>query len=68
MSNEGIDPHGSGCEQVLVITDAYGIPGQRWCQVIEIVGGDASTYPVRVRIPGGGVGQFRRSEVIEWRG
>lgn len=52
---------------VKVDTAAYGQPGEQWCEVIEVVGGDAATYPVRVRIPGAGVGQYRHAEVLGWR-
>lgn len=52
---------------VLVDTAAYGTPGLNWCEVIEVVGGDVATYPVRVRVPGGIVGEFRIDQVQEWR-
>lgn len=52
---------------VLVDTTAYGAPGLHWCEVIEVVGGDIASCPVRVRVPSGITGEFAHDQVREWR-
>jgi len=62
-----MSPIPCSAREVKVETTAYGAPGIHWCEVIEVVAGDAATYPVRVRLPQGGIGQFSHAEVRDWR-
>lgn len=52
-------------EMVLVDTTAYGVPGAHWCEVVGVSEGDAAVYPIKVQVPGKGVGQYKQSEVAE---
>lgn len=49
--------------EVLVDCTAYGVQGMRWCLVESHALGSAAVYPIKVRVPGRGQGQFRPREV-----
>jgi hypothetical protein len=44
-----------------------GDPDVRWCRFERLSIGDAAVYPVKVRVPGRGIGQFKFEEVRRWR-
>lgn len=56
----GFPPLGS---EVLVDCTEYGVRRTAWCEVVMIASGDASVYPIKVKLPHGGRGQFKLSEV-----
>ncbi len=53
--------------EVLVDTTAYGVPGLNWCRVLEVLFGTGATYPIKVKVPGRGVGQYHSSEIVDQR-
>lgn len=69
MTDESVEPPGPWPgDQVLVDTTAYGVPGANWCTVVRRLGEwSAAVYPLKVQIPDRGVGQYKLSEVAEWR-
>ncbi len=60
---EGIHPNAI----VLVDTTAYGLPGENWCAIDYISEGSASVYPIKVKVPGRGIGQYKLEEVKDVR-
>lgn len=61
-------------DEVLVDVKTYLPPGvkadsgtEEWCRIVRVVGGTATRYPLRVSVPGAGLGQFKYSEVIDYR-
>lgn len=55
-------------DEALVDTSAYGVEGQHWCRVTRRLGDwSAAVYPLKVHVPGRGEGQFKLSEVVEFR-
>lgn len=54
-------------DRILVDTSQYDVPGAHWCEVLEVIEATASTFPIKVRIPGKGVGQYRREELMDHR-
>lgn len=61
-------------DELLVDVRAYvspspGIDGWPlvWCMVKALAAGSASVYPYKVKLPHGGPGQFKATEVLGWR-
>jgi hypothetical protein len=54
----------TGGFDLLVATTAYtGRADPEWCPFERLAMGTAAVYPYKVQIPGGGIGQFRRTEI-----
>lgn len=54
-------------DSILVDCTAYGAPGHHWVPVTKTSYWSASTYPIKVQIPGKGEGQFKPEEVVDRR-
>lgn len=52
-------------DRILVDTSQYALEGPHWCDVVELVEWSASTFPIKVQIPGKGIGQYRREEIMD---
>lgn len=54
-------------DTVLVDTTAYNIPGRHWCRVTSTRYWSAARYPIKVKLPRYGTGQYDESEIIDLR-
>lgn len=51
-------------DEVLVDVSMYvGTREPTWCKVVSTIRWSASVYPVKVAIPGGGIGQYADREI-----
>lgn len=55
-------------DDVLVDITPYGPwPGLTWCRVTRISPGSAAVYPIKVKLPHGGEGQYKAIEIRDHR-
>lgn len=67
----GVDPAVYDGDEVLVDVARYYGPGpspcKQFCRVLSVKEGDASPYPFVVRLAHGGMGQYKREEILAVR-
>lgn len=52
-------------DRILVDTSQYALEGPHWCDIVELITATASTFPIKVQVPGKGIGQYRREEIMD---